>query len=62
VSKKEIGRCFNLITKTLETNLELITSADFMSRFCGNLDLPYPVQVAATRIAKQALEKGLVAG
>lgn len=62
VSKKEIGRCFRLITKTLETNLELITSADFMSRFCGNLSLPYPVQVAATRIAKKAVEMDLVAG
>ncbi|VDL73875.1 unnamed protein product [Nippostrongylus brasiliensis] len=33
VSKKEIGRCFKLIIKSLETNLEQITSADFMSRF-----------------------------
>jgi transcription initiation factor TFIIB len=62
VSKKEIGRCFRLITKTLETNLDLITSADFMSRFCGNLSLPYPVQVAATRVAKKAVEMDLVAG
>lgn len=30
VSKKEIGRCFKLIIKSLETNLEQITSADFM--------------------------------
>lgn len=62
VSKREIGRCFKLITKALETNLELITSADFMSRFCGNLGLPYQVQVAATRIAKKAVEMDLVAG
>jgi len=62
VSKKEIGRCFKLIIKSLETNLEQITSADFMSRFCGNLGLPIQVQSAATRIAKKAVELDLVAG
>ncbi|KAI1730782.1 transcription factor TFIIB repeat domain-containing protein [Ditylenchus destructor] len=62
VSKKEIGRCFKLIIKSLETNLEQITSADFMSRFCGNLGLPNSVQTTATRIAKKAVELDLVAG
>lgn len=62
VSKKEIGRCFRLIIKSLETNLDQITSADFMSRFCGNLDLPIFVQTAATRIAKTAVDLDLVAG
>ncbi|VDD87296.1 unnamed protein product [Enterobius vermicularis] len=62
VSKKEIGRCFKLIIKTLETNLEQITSADFMSRFCGNLGLPHSTQAIATRIAKKAVELDLVAG
>uniref|UniRef100_A0A914UMF9 Transcription initiation factor IIB n=2 Tax=Plectus sambesii TaxID=2011161 RepID=A0A914UMF9_9BILA len=62
VSKKEIGRCFKLIIKSLETNLEQITSADFMSRFCANLGLPNQVQAAATRIAKKAVELDLVAG
>uniref|UniRef100_A0A1I7XMU3 Transcription initiation factor IIB n=1 Tax=Heterorhabditis bacteriophora TaxID=37862 RepID=A0A1I7XMU3_HETBA len=62
VSKKEIGRCFKLIIKSLETNLEQITSADFMSRFCGNLSLPNSIQAAATRIAKRAVDMDLVAG
>jgi transcription initiation factor TFIIB len=62
VSKKEIGRCFKLIVKTLETSLDQITSADFMSRFCGNLGLPFYIQGAATRIAKKAVELDLVAG
>ena len=30
VSKKEIGRVFKLILKTLETSVELITTGDFM--------------------------------
>jgi len=62
VSKKEIGRCFKLIIKALETNLDQITSADFMSRFCSNLSLPNTVQIAATVIARRAVELDLVAG
>jgi transcription initiation factor TFIIB len=30
ISKKEIGRVFKLILKTLETNVEVITTGDFM--------------------------------
>lgn len=30
ISKKEIGRVFKLILKTLETSVELITTGDFM--------------------------------
>lgn len=37
VSKKEIGRCFKLIIKSLETSLEQITSADFMVSFIAFL-------------------------
>ena len=37
VSKKEIGRVFKLILRTLETNVELITTGDFM--VCINKDL-----------------------
>ena len=32
ISKKEIGRVFKLILKNLETNVELITTGDFMVR------------------------------
>ena len=30
ISKKEIGRCFKLILKALETSVHLITTTDFM--------------------------------
>jgi hypothetical protein len=30
VSKKEIGRCFKLTLRALETSVDLITSGDFM--------------------------------
>uniref|UniRef100_A0A5S6QII8 Transcription initiation factor IIB n=1 Tax=Trichuris muris TaxID=70415 RepID=A0A5S6QII8_TRIMR len=62
MSKKEVGRCFKLIIRALETNLELITTSDFMSRFCGNLNLPQYVQTAATCIARKAVDMDLVSG
>lgn len=40
ISKKEIGRCFKLTLKALATSVDLITTADFMSRFCANLGMP----------------------
>lgn len=63
ISKKEIGRCFKLILKAHEdTNVELITTGDFMSRFCGLLDVPRDVQKAATFIAKKASDLDIAAG
>lgn len=62
VSKKEIGRVFKLIVKTLETNVELITTDDFMSRFCSNLQLSPKIQKAATYIATKAVDLDLVSG
>eukprot|EP00795_Rhopilema_esculentum_P010961 gene10961-19797_t len=62
ISKKEIGRCFKLILRALETSVDLITSGDFMSRFCSNLGLPSSVQRAASYIAKRAVELDLVPG
>ncbi|ESP00286.1 hypothetical protein LOTGIDRAFT_238621 [Lottia gigantea] len=62
ISKKEIGRVFKLIIKNHETNVELITTGDFMSRFCTNLELPMKVQKAATCIARKAVDLDLVPG
>lgn len=62
ISKKEIGRCFKLILKALETSVDLITTGDFMSRFCSNLGLPNLVQRAATHIARKAVELDIVPG
>lgn len=62
ISKKEIGRCFKLILKALDTSVELITTGDFMSRFCSNLGLPNAVQKAATAIARAAVDLDIVPG
>ena len=62
VSKKEIGRCFKLILKVHDTSVDLITTGDFMSRFCGTLSLSREVQKAATCIAKKAVDLDIVPG
>ena len=62
VSKKEIGRCFKLILKAHDTNVEIITTGDFMHRFCGTLGLSRDVQKAATHIAKVAGDLDIVPG
>jgi len=62
VAKKEIGRCFKLIIKNLEKSVSVITSADFMARFCCSLSLPKQVQNAAVHIAQTAGALDLVGG
>jgi len=62
ISKKEIGRCFKLILKALDTSVDLITTGDFMSRFCSTLTLPNSVQKAATSIARAAVDLDIVPG
>ncbi|ESN95389.1 hypothetical protein HELRODRAFT_185984 [Helobdella robusta] len=62
VSKKEIGRAFKLILKIINTSVELISTGDFMSRFCSNLGLSAAIQKAAIHIADKAVLLNLVAG
>ncbi|XP_058122405.1 transcription initiation factor IIB-like [Anopheles ziemanni] len=62
VSKKEIGRCFKIIIKTLTSSMEMITSEDFMSRFCSNLGLSGEDQKVAIHIAQQASTLAIVEG
>jgi len=62
VDKKEIGRCFKLIIQSHDTNVEIITTSDFMSRFCTNLMLPRKVEKAATCVAKKAVDLDIAPG
>merc|ERR1712126_59482 len=62
VSKKDIGKCFKQIVRTLETSMELIKSGDFMSRFCSNLGLSQSIQKASIHIATKAVDLDLVPG
>jgi transcription initiation factor TFIIB len=60
--KKDIGRCFKLILKTIETRVTNLSTSDFMSRLCNHLDLPMPLQRAATCIAQRAVQLDAVPG
>ncbi|KAK4319023.1 hypothetical protein Pmani_010002 [Petrolisthes manimaculis] len=62
VNKKEIGRCFRLMVKASDTQVSFISSKDFMSRFCSNLNLPTSVERAATNIAIMAVNLDIVPG
>lgn len=62
INKREIGRCFKLIIKAHETNPEIITSEDFIERFCGHLDLPRSVRRAAAKIAQLSAELDIAPG
>lgn len=46
----------------METNVQSVTVEDFMSRFCGNLNLNIVAQRVANVIARRALNLNLVAG
>lgn len=67
VSKKEISRCYKFMVKHLKDkkfveNLETITTTDFMSRFCNQLDLSSDVVKAATIVCNEAMRLGIMAG
>jgi transcription initiation factor TFIIB len=62
--KKEIGKCFKLITRQSNPIFDTSTpvTTDFMSRYCTNLQLPTAVQKAASHIAKKAVDMDLAPG
>lgn len=62
ISKKEIGKIFKKIIKTLETNVASVSVEDFMTRFCANLNLDIAVQQLANTVARRALDLNLVSG
>ncbi|RWS20341.1 transcription initiation factor IIB-like isoform X1 [Leptotrombidium deliense] len=62
VSKCRIARSFFMLNEVLETSINSITTGDFMSRFCSNLNLSSSVQRAATHIAEKAEELDILAG
>ncbi|XP_064395370.1 transcription initiation factor IIB-like [Halichondria panicea] len=60
--KKEIGRCFKIIQQVIKTTVTPVSTTDFMSRYCTNLQLPMPVQKAASHIAEKAVSLDLAPG
>jgi len=60
---KEIGKAFNFVKKLLKLpDLEVIKSANYMTRFCSHLDLPDRLGQAAGEVATKATDLGVVAG
>ena len=51
-----------LISQALGISVDLITTDDFMPRFCSNLALPRKVQEAATTIARRSVDYDIVPG
>ncbi|GAM27124.1 hypothetical protein SAMD00019534_102990 [Acytostelium subglobosum LB1] len=64
VSKKDLNRCYKLMKESLSTkvNLQAISTEDFMTRFCVNLQLPKEIKQAAEHVSRTATELGIVAG
>ena len=64
VKMSVIGKMYKLILKCHDTNVDvdLITIGDFMSRYCGTLSLARNIQMAATCIAKRAVDMDIVRG
>lgn len=57
-----IAKCFKAITKVIDVETNQVESADFLSRFCSNLNLPISVQRIATHIVKAAREGSITDG
>ncbi|KAJ1985986.1 transcription initiation factor IIB [Dimargaris cristalligena] len=63
VPKRELGRCYRILSKHLTTStVGVMYSEDLMARFCSHLDLPMPVQRVAIDVTKESKELGTLAG
>ncbi|KAJ1654586.1 transcription initiation factor IIB [Dispira simplex] len=62
VPKREISRCFKVISNLLNTNVGATNSENLMARFCSHLNMPMPVQRVAINVTKEAKELGTLAG
>uniref|UniRef100_A0AC34GX72 Transcription initiation factor IIB n=1 Tax=Panagrolaimus sp. ES5 TaxID=591445 RepID=A0AC34GX72_9BILA len=62
VSKKNLGKCVTTLYDLLKTHFDAPNGSEFVSRFCGNLNLHISIQTAATRIAQKSEELNLVTG
>ncbi|ESO03127.1 hypothetical protein HELRODRAFT_174017 [Helobdella robusta] len=61
-SKRDIGRTFKLIVRIIDTSVDVVSTGDFMSRFCTVLGLASFIQKAAIHIADKAGSLNIVAG
>lgn len=61
VQKREIGRCYKLIDKQIESTSSIPTG-DIVSRFCSDLNLNLKIQKTASMICSKVQEIGALTG
>ncbi|KAL6121991.1 Transcription initiation factor IIB [Nucleospora cyclopteri] len=61
VPKREIGKCYKLISKEIDTS-GIMATADIVTRFCSDLNLGPKLQKTAKYIAQRAQEEGALTG
>jgi transcription initiation factor TFIIB len=62
VPKKEIGRCFKLLCRELETDVKGMSGKDLIVRFCSNLGVGMEVEKAASELALSSRDISGLAG
>ncbi|ORD94185.1 TF2B [Enterospora canceri] len=61
VPKKEIGKCYKLISREIDTS-GVVPNADIVGRFCSDMNLGIKIQKTARHIAAAVQEIGCLAG
>ena len=62
MSKVKISRCFQQIMKEFDIDAPMITTDDFMQRFCNNLGLSPALAKVALHIAKTTSDMDIAPG
>ncbi len=62
IKKKDIGRTYRIMARTLKLNLFPSNPEDYVDRFCAKLNLSGEVKKKALEIIKQVEEKALTSG
>ncbi len=62
IKRKEIGRNYRHINKSLKLNLRPTKPKQYLTRFCNELDLSSKTRVRADKILKKATNQELVSG
>lgn len=58
VQKREIGRCYKLIAKEVDSKAAMVPSGDIVSRFCSDLNLSLRIQRIASEMSQKVYELG----
>ncbi|KAL0480898.1 transcription initiation factor TFIIB [Acrasis kona] len=62
VPKKDIGRCYKIIQKTLNLQAGTVCATNYMTRFCSHLELPPYIEAGAEEVSTKATELPKLSG